>query len=309
MKINKTAISALTLSSLLMISNSPAYAVTTITIGVDPNTEAVVGELISSFEVQFCEDPSSSFGELTCEIPLLIWDSADIRDDIVNSGSAATNFDLFISSNTDSSDLYDKYQFSHPNVVVGKPFDIASDSVILLSAFPGPGIDVSSGFPKHLAEGIKFAMADPVTDAYGVVSAQILASSPNLKSALSHAEATVGAIAAYSQAQLYDPTQPWGTPFAFVPKSAACWQSKAPLEYSTYDFSQQEKLKKINSIKVTGITIGRERNKEETALLNSFISYITGKSNGNGSANTAAEVLHDEYCYVPSTAKKETEAN
>jgi hypothetical protein len=304
MKFNQASLGTLTLSSLLMMSAAPAYAVTTITIAVDWNTAAVVGELISSFEIQFCADPSSSVGDLTCDIPLWITDSADIRDDIVNSGSAATNYDLFISSNSDSSDLYDKYQFSHPNVVVGKPFDIASDSVILFSAFPGPGIDVSSGIPKHLAEGIKFAMADPVTDAYGAVSARILASSPNLKSALSHAEASGSGTLAYSQAQLYDPTQPWGTPFAFAPKSAACGQSKAPLEFSTYDFSQQEKLKEINSIKVTGITIGRERNKEETALLNSFISYITGKSNGNGSANTAAEVLQDEYCYLPITSKQ-----
>jgi hypothetical protein len=174
---------------------------------------------------------------------------------------------------------------------VGKPFDIASDSVILFSAFPGPGIDVSSGFPKNLGEGIKFAMPDPVTDAYGAVSAQILSGSPNLKSALSHAEASGTGITAYAQTKFYDPTFPFGTSFGFVPKSAACWESKDPLEYSVYDFSQQEKLKKINSIKVTGITIGRKRNKEETELLNSFISYITGQSNGNGSANTAAEVL------------------
>jgi methionine-rich copper-binding protein CopC len=78
------------LLSLLMISSSPAYAVPTITIAVDPNTAAVVGELISSFELQFCEDPSRSVGELNCEIPLFISASADIRDDIVNSGSAAT---------------------------------------------------------------------------------------------------------------------------------------------------------------------------------------------------------------------------
>jgi hypothetical protein len=232
------------------------------------------------------------------------------RDEIVNSGSAAVDYDLFISSNSDPSDLYYKYQFrkypNQPNVEVGKPFQFASDSVILYSVFPGPGIDVSSGFPKHLAEGVAFAIPDPVTDAYGAVSAQILSSSPNLKSALSHAATVPNGVSAYAATLLYDPTEWWTDSFGFVPKSAACTDSKLPQYYSVYDFSKQENLKEINSIKVTGVTIGRKRNKEENALLNSFISYITGQSNGNGSGQTAAYVLQERYCYVPITAKKET---
>jgi hypothetical protein len=303
---NKVSTAALTFSSLLMMSVTPAYAITNLNIVADYNVSNVVNDLIAGFEGNFCLDPSSTVGELTCQVNLEIRPSADIRDLIVDSSPEAAYYDLFISSNQEPSDLYNKYQFSHPNVAVGKPFEFASDSVILLSAFPGPGIDVSSGIPKHLAKDVKFAMPDPVTDAYGAVSAQILARSPNLKSALGHVQTTVNAVSAYAGVTLYDPIEPFGFPFGFVAKSAACWETKMPESYSVYDFSQQENLKEINSIKVTGVSIGRKRSKEEEALVNAFISYITGQSNGNGNANTAAYVLQDEYCYVPITAKKET---
>jgi hypothetical protein len=316
MNLNKTSIGALTLSSLLMMSSTPAYAVPTITIGMDSSVSDVIIELMYAFEINFCTDPLNPSGDPTCNFSLKVMNSsADIRDEIVNSGSAAVGYDLFISANPDPSDLYYKYQFRRypnqpnvvPNVEVGKPFQFASDSVILYSMFPGVGIDLSSGFPKHLGEGVTFAMPDPVTDAYGAVSAQILASSPNLKSALNHAQTEFDAGTAWAAVEFYNPTDSFGSPFGFVPKSAVCKDLQyTPQDISIYDFSQQENLKKINSVKLNGVSIGKKRNKEEDALLNSFISYITGQNNGNGNADTAAYILQNNYCYVPITAKKET---
>jgi hypothetical protein len=308
MNLNKTSIGALTLSSLLMMGSSPAYAVPNITIAMDYAVGDVVAQgLMDQFELNFCEDPSSPTPELTCNISLIISDSAVIRDEIVNSGSSAVKYDLFLSANPDPSDLYYKYQFrkypNQPNVEVGKPFEFASDSVILFSMFPGVGMDVSSGFPKHLGEGVTFAMPDPVTDAYGAVSAQILSSSPNLKSALSHVQTVNDAGSAWAAVKFYNPTDSFGNPFGFVPKSAVCKDLQyTPQDISIYDFSKQENLKKINSIKLNGVTIGKKRNKEEDALLNLFISYITGQNNGNG--RSAAEILQEQ-CYVPITSKLE----
>jgi hypothetical protein len=315
MKFNKASIGALTLSSLLMMGVTPAYAVPTITIGMDRSVSNVVIELMFAFEINFCTDPLNPSGDPTCNFSVKEMNSsADIRDEIVNSGSSGVAYDLFLSANPDPSDLYYKYQFRRypnqpnivPNVEVGKPFEFASDSIILFSMFPGVGMDVSSGFPKHLGEGVTFAMPDPVTDAYGAVSAKILSSSPNLKSALSHVQTVNDAGSAYAATELYDPTQSFGTAFGFVPKSAACRDLQYnPKGISFFDFSQQENLKKINSVKLNGVSIGKKRNKEEDALLNSFISYITGQNNGNGNADTAAYILQNNYCYVPITSKLE----
>jgi hypothetical protein len=328
MKFNKGSLGALTLSSLMM-SVTPAYAVPTIKLATDWATSDVAIELMYGFITNFCMGsgtPDNS--QQTCDVSIAeTADSSAIRDQVASSGSSGVDFDLFLSSNEDPSDLFYKYQIdnsnypndpnnsNNPKVVVGKPFQFASDSVILFSDYPDSptGMDVSKGFPEKLAPGVTFSIAEPVaawtpygvlsSDTYGVVSSKILSSLPNFRSLLKHAKVEQDGGTAYAAVRYVYPTDPsFGSPFGMVPTSLACREiTWAPSTYSFYDFSQQKNLKAINSIPFTGVAI-LKADKEKAAVVNSFISYLTGHSNGNGIGYTAADIMKNRFCLTPVTA-------
>jgi hypothetical protein len=146
-------------------------------------------------------------------------------------------------------------------------------------------------------------MADPVADSYGAVSARILSTLPNFKAALSHAKIANDGYGAYVDVNYYGLGDIFNEQFGFVPKSAACFFLQLNDPTMFFDFSQKENLKAINTIPLTGVTLTKERIKDEKALLDSFVSYITGKSNGNGTYSAADELKSN--CYQPIASKLE----
>jgi len=99
-------------------------------------------------------------------VTIVVKDPATLKSDITT-GLAA--YDLFLSSSKDEPADLAK---DTANLVVGKPFAYAVDSLVLFS----PSVDVTAGLKKPFTT--EFLIPDPDKDNYGEAVAQILASPP-----------------------------------------------------------------------------------------------------------------------------------
>lgn len=280
MSFKKALIGMLGLPPMLLATCPDAHA--DIWIGVDHSFGTVMAELMTEF---MADHP-----DYIDKVHAKVSDSAPLKDEILNSG-AKVSLDLFISPNSDPSDLYNKYQFDQPKLAVYEPFQIATDSVVLYSGWM-KNKDISAGFPMDQ----DFMLADPVTDPYGAVSAGLLAKlAPSAKSRatmLSHAKIASGIGSAWAAVEFF----PDAPAFGFVAKSNVCDGFGGWLPGS-YHYEFPSDIGVSNEIKITGVAIKKKRTPEDKAELDAFVEFLQGKDQ----YAAHRELVLKGYCYVPST--------
>ncbi|ACK51585.1 hypothetical protein Msil_2663 [Methylocella silvestris BL2] len=266
---------ALGVSTALALLYSPAHA-TTIRIGATPSFSDALNDIIASFQNYYIIN-----GNLTYNV-VVTTDTTDNLKSAIVSGGATGPYDLFLSSGYVSP--YD-LATSNPTLVVGSPFRYAIGSLMLYST----SVDISAGLPSSLTKD--FVIADPATDFYGKATAQVLATTPGILTALhgDHVKTRddIGSTFAAVDGGIYG--------YGFVAKSQICQYYGGAEHYvdGTYhhEYRSNNAAHPYLELALKGIKIARTRATDEEAELASFINFLTGVGTSVGT-----DILK-QYCY------------
>jgi molybdate transport system substrate-binding protein len=271
-KIKKLTLAA---SVAMATTSSSAYA-TTISVGVAPSFAEALIDLAGAFQEYYI-----THGNLNYNVVVTVDSTANLKSEIINGGPSGP-FDLLLSP--DNLALFD-LALKQPSLVVGQPFQYATDSLMLYSKSQ----DISAGLPSSLTQD--FVIADPLKDAYGRAAAQVLATTP-------------GIVTAFRQGHIKT-RDDIGTTFAavdggsyaygLVAKSQICQYNNSSEYYvdGTYhhEYSPTNSAHPYIPISLNGIKIALTRATDKETELADFVNFLTGQG------ATAGTSVIKQYCY------------
>lgn len=264
-------------SAALAMMYSPAYATTTIKIGVAANFSATLNSIISSFQ-NYYNGSGYTF--------VVTVDSTTNLKNAIIAGGATGPYDLFLSADYAAPlALYTSYN----SLVVGSPFKYAIGSLELYSG-PANTVDISAGLPSPLTTNL--VLADPTKAPYGKAASQVLASSPwnitTIPSGYVFTRPNINATYSAVQAGTYA--------YGFVAKSAICQYYSGAEHYvaGTYhhEYLYNDVAHPYTQIQQYGIEIALSRTAAQNTELTNFVNFLTGVGTTLGTA------IIQKYCYI-----------
>lgn len=271
----RALILGVTAASSLMFS--PAYATTTIKIGVAANFSATLNAIIASFQ-NYYNGSGYTF--------VVTVDSTTNLKNAIIAGGATGPYDLFLSADFAApQDLF----ANHASLVVGSPFKYAVGSLELYSG-PVNTVNISAGLPSPLATNI--VIADPTKAPYGKAASQVLASSP-------WSITTIPSGFVFTRPNInstYSAVQGGTYAYGFVAKSAICQYYSGSEHYvaGTYhhEYLYNDAAHPYSQILQYGIQIALSRTAAQNTELSNFINFLTGVGTTLGTA------IIQKYCYT-----------
>jgi molybdate transport system substrate-binding protein len=246
-------------ASMLALMCAGANAAT-ITIAVTPTAAATFADVASDF----------TLANPTYAVSVVQIADTDAKDAIV-SGGATGPYDLLIAQ---SPLLPAVLQYRYPTAIVGTPFAVAKDTLVVYSN----SVDVSRRLPPGL---VKFAIPDPgALDPYGLAGVEANLGGYLLGLAKKLVVKTSDAASSFAAAE-YLTVDQGGAAYAFTGKSQICTAVTGVEEYapSTYHHEYTYGKDYFTDIVLTGVKVARTRDADTETALSAFVTYL---ANGGG---------------------------
>jgi molybdate transport system substrate-binding protein len=258
----------------------PAQAASSITVAVDTAFARTAIELVSAFQYAY---PTSGYS-----VVVTTSDSGTLEAEIAAGGSP---YDLFLAgSKKEPDDLVANY----PSLVVGTPFKYAKDFLTLYSTT----VDIHKGLPKHLTTN--FIVPDPVADAYGRASADLLESYPWNITTIPSGYVVVAPDADTSLAAVENGAFPYG----FIANSAVCaLDANGERVYPAGSYHHLYKPHDdfdghlYDKLVLKGVKIAKTRTTDQETELTNFIAFLSGAADASGAVKTAGADLIKGHCF------------
>jgi molybdate transport system substrate-binding protein len=279
---------ALGLSTALALIYSPAYAATTIKIGVASGFGNAASDLASAFQAYYAQ-----FGSAYAYNVIVTVSSAQaLEAKVIAGGTSAPPFDLFLS--TDKAEPHDLVK-NYPSLIVGTPFKFAKDFLLLYST----SVDIHAGLPYPFTTN--FVIPAPTLSNYGEAASEVLSSAPwyvnptTIPSGNVFTSPTAGTSLAAINAGTYA--------YGFIAKSGVCHLDPTGAEvYPAGSFHHEyrpgsdahpsEKLV-LKGIEIASLT----RTTAQATELSDFIAFLTGGTDSLGNIPTTGQDVIQGYCF------------
>jgi molybdate transport system substrate-binding protein len=268
----------LSVSAGLAMAYSPAYANTTITIGVDTSFYATLLKITTAFTIA---NPGYTFNIYSDA-------TANLKANIIAGGNSGP-YDLFLSADKATPDYLVS---TYPTYVVGSDFEYAIGSLLL---WANSTTDISAGLPSPL--NTNFVIADPTKSAFGYAAAQVLASAPwsipittTYPSGYVQTDPNIGATYNDVAAKTY--------PYGLIALSAVCTQNLTTgvqtigFGTSYHQYSYNDPSHPYSPITQYGVKINiTGRTTDQNTELTNFVSYLTTNTTAKNDIKAACYTL------------------
>jgi molybdate transport system substrate-binding protein len=190
----------------------------------------------------------------------------------------------------------------YPKLVVGRPFPVAIDSLVLYS----PSVDISAGLPFPLTT--KFAIPDPAQDNFGVAAFQVISQRPWRipASAIPPAFQSIPGsfVLTYpSVGTTFAVVRHAGIPYGFIARSEVCTLNTLTIpngtpSYPTGSFHHEYRPFGRHPytpelVTVTAIRIANNRTADQEQALANYVAFLTGAKDSFGNTN----ILQDGFTF------------
>lgn len=259
---------ALGVSALFLAFSAPAFATTTISVGVASNFEVPLRDIAAAF---IAANPSTA-------INITSGSTGTLKAAVIAGGSVNGPYDLFIAANQAApADLVTSY----PSLVEGSAFTYATGFLTLWSNFAG--VNISSGLPSNFYSLYgAVAIADHVAAPYGAAAWTVLQAAPYSITSLPNA-----AVTEYSNIDTtFSAVSSSARKVGFVAKSQVCTKTGGVETYtgtSHYVYTGSPIVQSAVKIERTSRSGGQD------SLLDDFVDYLQNDS--------AALAIIQKYCY------------